>query len=78
MRGRFLENVCQEILELDTGLLYRYPGSYEKFLEAKADRIRVEGLEQANAQNKVKHKQMYQRYYSAKYVSSVFQCASLY
>eukprot|EP00953_Heterococcus_sp_UTEX-ZZ885_P004682 3020-Heterococcus_DN1.PRE.1 len=50
---RFLENVCQEILELDTGLLYRYPGSYEKFLEAKADRIRVEGLEQANAQNKL-------------------------
>ena len=31
----FLEATCSEILELDTGAVHRYKGSYERFLEAK-------------------------------------------
>ncbi|CAN0243760.1 unnamed protein product, partial [Discosporangium mesarthrocarpum] len=50
----FLENVCQEILELDGGSLYRYPGSYTGFLEAKEERLKVEGAARASARNKLR------------------------
>ncbi len=39
----FLERVCNEIIELDNGKLYRYKGNYSKFLEEKeARQIREE------------------------------------
>jgi ATP-binding cassette subfamily F protein uup len=34
----FLERVCNSIVELDRGTLYRYSGSYSDFLEKKANR----------------------------------------
>lgn len=41
----FLENVCDEIIELDEGKIYRYKGSYSYYLEKKALR---DDVEQAN------------------------------
>ena len=35
----FLNKVCDEILELDSGNIYRYKGKYDYFLEKKAERI---------------------------------------
>ena len=35
----FLNKVCDEILELDGGNIYRYKGKYDYFLEKKAERI---------------------------------------
>ncbi|CAM9114708.1 unnamed protein product [Ectocarpus sp. 6 AP-2014] len=50
----FLENVCQEIIELDTAKLYRYPGSYERFLELKEERMNAEGAARDRARNKLR------------------------
>jgi ABC transport system ATP-binding/permease protein len=38
----FLENVCDSIIELEGGQLYRYKGNYSDFLEKKALREEVE------------------------------------
>ena len=38
----FLERVCNTIIELDRGVLYRYKGNYSEFLEKKATREDVE------------------------------------
>jgi ATP-binding cassette subfamily F protein uup len=38
----FLENVCNNIIELDGGKLHRYKGNYSDFLEKKAIRTEVE------------------------------------
>ena len=38
----FLENVCDSIIELEGGQLYRYKGSYSDYLEKKATREEVE------------------------------------
>lgn len=38
----FLENVCDSIIELEGGQLYRYKGSYSDYLEKKALREEVE------------------------------------
>ncbi|MCS6928769.1 MAG: ABC-F family ATP-binding cassette domain-containing protein [Saprospiraceae bacterium] len=38
----FLENVCDTILELEGGQLYRYSGSYADYLEKKARREEIE------------------------------------
>ena len=35
----FLDRVCNEILELDEGVLYRYNGNYSSFLENRSERI---------------------------------------
>ena len=40
----FLENVCNIILELDSGTLYRYTGNYSEFLEKKALRHENEAI----------------------------------
>ncbi|CAM9753957.1 unnamed protein product [Scytosiphon promiscuus] len=50
----FLENVCQEIIELDSAKLYRYPGSYERFLELKEERMHAEGAARDSARNKMR------------------------
>lgn len=40
----FLERVCNQIIELDEGLLYRYSGNYSEFLEKKALRLENENV----------------------------------
>lgn len=39
----FLERVCNHILELDYGSIYKHPGNYSSFLESKAIRQEIEG-----------------------------------
>jgi ATP-binding cassette subfamily F protein uup len=46
----FLENVCDHIVELDRGQLYRYSGSYHDYLEKKAARTENESIEQEKNQ----------------------------
>jgi len=41
----FLEHICDQIIELDRGQLFRYNGNYSEFLEKKAARMENEGLE---------------------------------
>src|SRR5690606_1360810 len=38
----FLERVCNDILELDNGIMYRYKGNYSYYLEKKEEREDVE------------------------------------
>lgn len=38
----FLDRVCNEIIELDQGELFRYKGNYAYFLEKKEERLQVE------------------------------------
>ena len=47
----FLDNVCDEILELDGGELYRYRGNYSYFIEKKAEREYNEKSETDKARN---------------------------
>lgn len=47
----FLDNVCNQILELDNGLLYTYKGNYAYYLEKKAEREFREEREIEKAQN---------------------------
>ena len=42
----FLERVCNEIIELDGGVLYPYKGNYSYYLEKKEARIELEVVEQ--------------------------------
>ncbi len=42
----FLERVCNEIIELDEGVLYSYKGNYSYYLEKKEARIEQEVTEQ--------------------------------
>jgi ATP-binding cassette subfamily F protein uup len=47
----FLDRVCNEILELDQGILYRYKGNYSYFLEKKQERIIAEQSTISKAKN---------------------------
>jgi ABC transport system ATP-binding/permease protein len=47
----FLDRVCNEIIELETGALYRYKGNYRYFLEHQAERIDNQNKEVEKAQN---------------------------
>ena len=47
----FLDNVCNEIIELDNGKLYYHKGNYAYFVEKKADREFREGREIDKAKN---------------------------
>jgi len=47
----FLENVCNDILEIDQGNLYRYKGNYSYFLEKKEERINQENASVSKAKN---------------------------
>lgn len=47
----FLEEVCNEILELDNGNIYRYTGNYSYFLEKKEERETLEEKEVLKAKN---------------------------
>ncbi len=42
----FLERVCNEIIELDNGILYPYKGNYSYYLEKKEARLEQESTEQ--------------------------------
>jgi ATP-binding cassette subfamily F protein uup len=47
----FLENACNEIIELDNRVIYRYKGNYAYFLEKRAERIAQEQSEVDKAKN---------------------------
>lgn len=47
----FLERVCNEIVELDQGQLYRYKGNYSYFLEKKEERVAQEASSVEKAKN---------------------------
>ena len=47
----FLERVCNEIIELDHGKLYRYKGNYSYFLQKKEERIALEKVTVDKAKN---------------------------
>lgn len=47
----FLERVCNEIIELDNGLLYKYKGNYSYFLEKKEERLALEASSREKAKN---------------------------
>jgi len=47
----FLNNVCNEIIELDNGNIYRYKGNFSYFLEKKAERETLEQREIEKAKN---------------------------
>jgi ATP-binding cassette subfamily F protein uup len=47
----FLERVCNEIIELDHGKLYRYKGNYSYFLQKKEERITLEKVTVDKAKN---------------------------
>jgi len=47
----FLERVCNEIVELDGGELYRYKGNYSYYLQKKEERIALEQVVQEKAKN---------------------------
>ncbi len=47
----FLERVCNEILELDHGKIYKYKGNYSYYLEKKEERIQLEQVTTEKAKN---------------------------
>ena len=47
----FLERVCNEIIELDEGKLYKYKGNYSYYLEKKEERIALEQVTTDKAKN---------------------------
>ncbi len=47
----FLDNVCNEIIELDNQKIYRYRGNYSYFLEKKAERTANEKTESEKAKS---------------------------
>lgn len=47
----FLETICDTILELEDGKLYRHPGNYSEFLGRKAERQEVEATNLDKARN---------------------------
>uniref|UniRef100_UPI004047D25C ABC-F family ATP-binding cassette domain-containing protein n=1 Tax=Polaribacter sp. TaxID=1920175 RepID=UPI004047D25C len=47
----FLERVCNEIVELDHGQLYRYKGNYSYYLEKKEERLALEQVTVEKAKN---------------------------
>jgi ABC transport system ATP-binding/permease protein len=46
-----LDRVAQRIVELERGQLVGYPGSYERYLELKAERLSLENRIEANRRN---------------------------
>lgn len=47
----FLERVCNEIIELDEGTIYKYKGNYSYYLEKKEERIQLEQVTTEKAKN---------------------------
>jgi ATP-binding cassette subfamily F protein uup len=53
----FLDRVCTEIIELETGSLYRYKGNYSYFLEHQAERVDIRNKEVEKARNILRKEQ---------------------
>jgi len=47
----FLDNVCDEILELDQGRIFHFKGNYSYFVEKKAEREAINQVETERARN---------------------------
>ncbi len=47
----FLDNVCNEIIELEDNTIYRYRGNYGYYLEKRDERIQVQNAEVDKARN---------------------------
>lgn len=47
----FLDRVCNNIIELDNGKLYRYKGNYDYYLEKRDERIEAEAANISRAKN---------------------------
>jgi len=47
----FLERVCNEIIELENGKIYKYKGNYSYYLEKKEERIQLEQVTTDKAKN---------------------------
>ncbi len=47
----FLDNVCNEIVEIDDNIIYQYKGNYSYFLKKRAERISQINTEAGKAQN---------------------------
>ncbi|MEN8121001.1 MAG: ABC-F family ATP-binding cassette domain-containing protein [Bacteroidota bacterium] len=47
----FLDNVCNEIIELDRNAAYRYKGNYQYFVEKRAERVQLMQAEIDKASN---------------------------
>ena len=47
----FLDNVCHDIIEIDKGRLYHYKGTYNYYVEKKAERQQIERQEIEKAKN---------------------------
>lgn len=47
----FLDNVCNEIMEMETGNIFHYKGGYAYYLEKKQERISMEKIEQERSAN---------------------------
>ena len=47
----FLDHVCQDIIEIDNSRLYHYRGTYDYYLQKKAERIASEKAEVEKAKN---------------------------
>ena len=47
----FLDNVCNEIIEIDDNRIYRYKGNYSYFLQRREERLQNLAAETARAQN---------------------------
>jgi len=50
----FLEQVCDQIIELDRGSLYEHQGNYQSYLQGKEERLAAEDAAIANAKSKYK------------------------
>ena len=47
----FLDNVCNDIIEIDDNILYRYKGNYSYFLQRRDERLQNQAAETARARN---------------------------
>ena len=47
----FLDNICNEIIELDGGSIYKYKGNYSYFLEKREERYHIQETNAAKAKN---------------------------
>lgn len=47
----FLDNVCNEIIEIDDNSIYRYKGNYSYFLQRREERLQNKAAETARARN---------------------------
>jgi len=57
----FLDRVCNEIIELDSGNLYTYKGNYSYYVEKKEERLEIEQTTQEKAQQLYKKELQWMR-----------------